>query len=260
MEEFIKFKTLEEANKSLGYEPIGNNIPLKDFFSHEKCECGYAPHDKVNKQILRLMKKNYCKYKDAINAIEDNQFREKNCNVKYGLDNHITFPPVSLLSDCNETSDLYYDTTTGNPKRHWALVVEINHLLYHPNRIGFGGFNLYGDEIHVYFECDKDEKPTTFSWSDLKDGNTMVILYAEQRSFPNGDSMVVESNLDSCFIFRESLEMVKSEANQLMMDAELMARNCPSSCFSCGYSNSAQTLNRCANCKLAKFCSKVTED
>ena len=60
------------------------------------------------------------------------------------------------------------------------------------------------------------------------------------------------------FIFKESLEMVKEEANSLFLDADLMARNEASCCFSCGYSNSVHTLNRFVNCKLAKYCSKVS--
>jgi hypothetical protein len=123
--------------------------------------------------------------------------------------------------------------------------------------LGLGGFNSYGDEVHVYFELEENEKPVTFAWEDLVDGNTLVILYAEQKKFANGDSLVVETNLDSCFIFKESLELVKSEAHMLLMDAELMEKNEQSSCFSCGYSNDTLTLIRCANCKLAKYCSKV---
>jgi hypothetical protein len=124
--------------------------------------------------------------------------------------------------------------------------------------IGFGGFNLYGDEVHVYFDLEADEEPTTFAWEDLVDGNTMVILYADQKKFANGDSLVVETNADSCFVFRESLEMVKHEAHMLLQDAELMGRGEQSSCFSCAYSNDTLTLIRCANCKLAKYCSKVS--
>lgn len=161
------------------------------------------------------------------------------------------------MSNCDETSELYYDTKTGVPRVHWALIMEINHLLKHPSKIGFGGYNLYGDEIHVYFECNIDEEnPTTFSWDDLKEGNTIAILYPDQKKFPNGDSVVVEANLDSCYIFRESLEMVKHEAHMLLLDADLMAKSEASCCFSCGYSNPVHTLNRCANCKMTKYCSK----
>lgn len=258
MENYNEFKNLEAFNASLGFEPIGNNIPLKDFFKNEECDCGYAPHERVNKQIVRLMKKNKRSYGENLNMIEENIQKEGSCPGKYALCNHITFPPVSIMSNCNEASDIYYDTETGQPRVHWALIMEINHLLTHPNKIGLGGFNMYGDEVHVYFANESDESPGTFSWNDLREGNTIVILYPEQKTFPNGDSLIVEANLDSCFVFKESLEMVKQEANSLLLDAELMVKNEVSSCFSCGYSNSSvsHTLIRCANCKLAKYCSK----
>ena len=141
MEDFSEFTTLAACNESMGFEQIGNNIPLKDFFSHEKCLCGYAPHEKIDKQILRLMKKNpRHSYRRGVELIEENLFREGSCTGGFALENHVTFPPVALMSDCQTTSDLYYDTETGLPKVHWALVMEINHLLNHPTRIGNSNF------------------------------------------------------------------------------------------------------------------------
>lgn len=252
-----KFKTLEAFNASMGFEIIGHNIPLKDYFKNENCECGYAPHKKIDKQIVRLMKKNRKFYSENINSIEENIKKEVSCPGRHSFCNHITFPPISIMSNCDETSNIYYNIETGQPKVHWALIMEINHILKHPNKVAFGGFNIYGDQIHVYFVSEKEERPVTFSWNDIKEGNTIVILYPEQKIFPNGDSLIIETNLDSCFIFKESLEMVKQEANSLFLDAELMAKNEISSCFSCGYSNkSYSTFIRCAHCKLAKYCSK----
>lgn len=122
---------------------------------------------------------------------------------------------------------------------------------------GFGGFNTFGDEIHVYFDIEKNEEPTTFSWADLKEGNTMAILYAEQKQFKNGDSAIIETNLDMCYIFKESLSFVNHEAHMLLLDADLMVKNQPS-CFTCQYNCAGKVSVRCANCKLAKYCSKVT--
>lgn len=48
----------------------------------------------------------------------------------------MTFPPVSVMSNVNEASDLYYNTETGTPKRHWAVVIEINHILEHHDKKG----------------------------------------------------------------------------------------------------------------------------
>lgn len=42
------------------------------------------------------------------------------------------------MSSCDQASDLYYEGETGVPKVHWALVIEINHLLKHPSGTKFG--------------------------------------------------------------------------------------------------------------------------
>lgn len=82
MEDCNQQKSLEGFNESMGFEPIGQNIPLKDFFNHSQCECGYAPHEKVDKQILRLMKKNKQSYNQDIASIEENIRRETVCSGK----------------------------------------------------------------------------------------------------------------------------------------------------------------------------------
>ena len=79
MESYLEFKTLEEFNSSMGFEPIGTNIPLKDFFKNDQCECGYAPHEKVNSQIYKLMKRNRRSYGQNISQIEENIEKEKVC-------------------------------------------------------------------------------------------------------------------------------------------------------------------------------------
>lgn len=251
-----EFKNLELLNASMGYEPIGNNIPLKDFFQNSYCECGYDPNGMtINKRILSIIKKNKRVCESNLNIVEDNMSKKVTCPVRYGLSNHVTFPPVSVMSNVNEASDIYYDTETGTPKHHWAVILEINHILEHTDKRGFGGFNLFGDEIHVYFDIENNEEPTTFSWMDLKEGNTMAILYAEQKKFKNGDSAIIETNLDMCYIFRESLSVVNNEAQMLLLDADLMVKNQPS-CFTCQYNCTGKVAVRCANCKLAKYCSK----
>ena len=90
------------------------------------------------KKILKK-KKNVLVFNKKRNLIFSLFLKLLNLNndlVRYSLCNHITFPPVTIMSNCDETSDIYYDIKTGLPKVHWALVVEINHLLKHPTKIG----------------------------------------------------------------------------------------------------------------------------
>lgn len=44
------------------------------------------------------------------------------------------------MSSWDKASDLYYEGETGEPKVHWALLIEINHLLKHPSGAKFGTF------------------------------------------------------------------------------------------------------------------------
>lgn len=75
-----EFKNLELLNASMGYEPIGYNIPLKDFFQNSHCECGYDPNGMtINKKILSIIKKNKRVCEQNLKIVEDNMNKKNSC-------------------------------------------------------------------------------------------------------------------------------------------------------------------------------------
>ncbi len=123
-------------------------------------------------------------------------------------------------------------------------------------RPGCLGLTYFGEKVAVHFYHDNDEKPTTFKWDDLESGNTMAILYAERKTFLDLSEGVREENLDSCYIFKSNIQDVFKEANKLLKDADLRSANISQlECFGCGIKT--DKILRCANCHLAKYCSKA---
>lgn len=88
----------------------------------------------------------------------------------------------------------------------------------------------------------------------------MAILYPIKKPFLSlqWGINIKEKDLDSCYIFNTSLKKVQDEAQRLVNNADLESnvnQKETSECFSCGIK--ADNLSRCANCKLAKYCSRV---
>jgi hypothetical protein len=77
-----------------------------------------------------------------------------------------------------------------------------------------------------------------------------AILYAEKQE----KTLIVEENMDSCFVFKANLIDLCEEAKQLLNDADMNSRKEQSACFGCGVI--CENISRCASCKLAKYCSK----
>ncbi len=123
-------------------------------------------------------------------------------------------------------------------------------------RPGCLGVTYYGEKVGVHFYHERNDVATTFSWNDLKKGNTMVILYAEKKTFLDGSEGVRQETLDHCYIFHTNIENLFREANKLLNDADLSKNPEPLSvCFGCGLKTNK--IFRCASCHKAKYCSKV---
>ena len=111
----------------------------------------------------------------------------------------------------------------------------------------WSGFSLFGEKVSLNFASDKE--PTTFAWSDLKQGHTVAILYAQK----NRDSKVIQDCLNKCFVFKSALVGLLDEAKNLLNDSDLQAKTEKSACFGCF--NVCEKISRCSSCKLAKYCS-----
>lgn len=181
----------------------------------------------------------------------------KKCLINVALKNHLTFPSFEFLSDYDEPSTVYhdYDDPSGiiAPLRHWVFLMEIDEEIS-LIRPGFLGWSQFGEYLPVHFYHEKEVKPTTFSWPDIKSGHTLAILYAEKKSFLDGTQGIRQENLDSCFVFKAPLQMVQDEASKLLNSADFNFKGQVQECFGCGVRK--ENISRCGNCKLACYCSK----
>ena len=198
-----------------------------------------------------------CGFEQDKNDYSDHRTK---CPVTMALENHITFPCLELLNYYYEPSKIYFKIkdefdpfglSPKKPRRHWALILNITQITHHCG-LGFNGLNCFNEDVTFNFFHGHSNPPTTFSWSDIKKNNTAVILYAYKHDLPN---LVGTEHLNSCYIFKASLDIVKKEAFKLLNDADMKSQNEPSSCFECG--KISDSISRCSICKLAKYCSKV---
>jgi hypothetical protein len=207
------------------------------------------PHDFTNK----IFKHDscYCGY-DA----KENSRPKIDCPINVALSNHIAFPSFDYLNntDRESPSKTYFNRETSKPLRHWAFIIEIDQIDFASSKLT--GFTNYGEEATVKFDFFFfSATPDTFSWSDLKEGNTLAILYAEKHFESKLNSEVVlVKELDNCFIFKSEMLKLKLEANKLLKNADLEINGKLSECGGCGLRYTS--LSRCSVCKIAKYCSR----
>jgi hypothetical protein len=158
---------------------------------------------------------------------------------------------------------------TTQPKHHWAFFLEIEEGIneyIHISDNCLKGFSHFGERVLAHFNIMSNEnyskllQSKTFDWKDLKAGNTLAMLYSQQRliesEFGKKYGVRIDSNeLDKCIVLKDTVESVLNEAYRLLKDADFEKRGEMRECFGCGIKT--DTLQRCSRCKLTKYCSKV---
>ena len=74
-----------------------------------------------------------------------------------------------MLPEKEEVKELYYNKE-GSPKVHWCLFFEIEETI---DDHTWSGISSFGEKMTLELKREKDEKPTTFDWSELIKGNTV---------------------------------------------------------------------------------------
>lgn len=192
------------------------------------CECGYVP---VNASKFKTNSR-------KLSTVHDT------CTSRIALNNHITFPSTNMLTDYDNPSTIYYDTSSGIPKCHWAMLLEIAELKGSSEIIGVNNFNQI---VKVKFQTDALNQK--FDWTNVKKGHVLAILYAERKR-----NRILIEDLDYCYVFNATLSALNDEAFKLLDDADLASKREEQECFGCAMK--CESLSRCAKCKLAKYCSK----
>ena len=207
-----------------------------------------------------------CVFDTDIHSMEVKWLR---CESNKPLQNHITFPPVEFLaSSVDRSFEMYLINRHplypyfSSPLRHWASLFEIAHVIDSPldDYKVLNVWNQYGERVKVYFDEEAlNEQPSTFSWSDLEPGHTLVVLYPRIHIFRDGDilSAIVPESLSRCCVFRAPIKEIEREAQNVVDCAQSREVGKKCACSSCGCVRDG--LKYCAGCFLARYCDKVGE-
>ena len=215
------------------------------------CQCGYT------NETPRLLKQPY------------------KCTNNIDILNHITFPPLKLLSvkDKPELS-LHYNVVKKVPNKHWCLLIEIEAVSFSKKSYSLTGKTIYNEKVIVKFSDDNQTTSTTFKWSDLSKGKSLAILYAHKQCGDSGEeasNTVVVSNRNNCFVFNASLTATIDMASLILENEDLGSDKVMCSdlvCFNCDVyirkdnEEFSQYLEKkepqtCLKCKRYVFCGKV---
>lgn len=189
------------------------------------CKCGFNINRKASKK----------KTSESLKKNDEKRFK---CTTTSPLFNHVNFPTLSTLGFGDDSSPVYYESD-GELKNHWCLLIDINEIMKEKsNFYGLKGFTTLNEQIDCFFCRDEDyegditkySNPDTFSWSDLKPGHTVAILYAEKENITDW-SGVIQRDLDSVYVFKAPFLELYEEAKLLLNDADLRHEKKDLECF-----------------------------
>ena len=169
--------------------------------------------------------------------------KKRKCEVTKALTHHMIFPTFSMVSECKERYGIF----------HSAVLGEI-----HSVRFLYGDVHLHcytaQDEYFTISLCFSEPRDvTTISYSDIKEGRTIAVLYPQHVVKRNVNRIIVKEP-DYCYIFDASLEAVRIEAEKLLHLNDIINRNCDyKECFNCG--KASKDLLYCSVCKKSVYCS-----
>ena len=162
------------------------------------------------------------------------------------MENRKHFPGFKELPWFEITEAPHYreDVASGInlPAYHWCLLGEIinAHFLgrYHVKVRDRDGVTFL-----VSFYHDTDEKPVTFSWTDLKPGATLAVMYAHKKQMLDGSVGIRQEELFTVYVFNARIEVLMEESSKVLIRR----------CYEC---SAEENLLQCGGCKIALYCSK----
>jgi hypothetical protein len=169
-----------------------------------------------------------------------------------GLDNHIAFPPVSVVPtiDCVEAlgGSFYYASPQAGVipwNKHWCVLGEILQCSVATVRPAALIRTRWDEEIVLWFySSSSPETPqeSVFKAAQYKPGNAIAILYGELKEMEDGSIGIRNEYIPTVYIFQCSLNVLLSKSRSLLHER----------CFTCDAPDAAIL---CPLCKQAKFCS-----
>eukprot|EP00961_Rhodomonas_salina_P098211 1321655-Rhodomonas_salina.2 len=205
----------------------------------KQCACGYPETSRSTETLWSLMS----------GTVDQ---RRMQCGQK-GLKNHVNFPSFADLPDENDIDlDYYSEDDTGycfRPCRHWCYVAEIVEA-WKDVRYRIHTKTRFEESVLINFHLDDAIRPTFFEWDRLRSGHTICILYANARTFMDGNRGIRQEYSRNAMVFPVVLDALTREIDAIQYS---LAREL-SGCAVCG--TEQPTLSRCARCHLVRYCSK----
>ncbi|KAJ3016333.1 UNVERIFIED_CONTAM: hypothetical protein HDU68_012253, partial [Siphonaria sp. JEL0065] len=132
--------------------------------------------------------------------------------------NRLQLPTYADLPLHDTPDEIFLSTQRGTndltPIRHYCFLAQIQQVSFIDRpRITICTDATTGSTAII--ESNSRSSPTTFSWPDLKPGNTIAILYATKRILSDGTLGIRQDDLSKVYIFRAQVSAVVSYATKL---------------------------------------------
>ena len=167
------------------------------------------------------------------------------CESKETLSNHVVFPTFCALDKLKKS---------GKINNHWAYMLEVSSVEVKKHGCDFmvKGFSQFHEFGRISFDRLSKSDVGKRVYSDIKPGNTVVVLYAK----PDDQKlkMVTPEYPEFCCVFKSPLYQLKEEAKKLLVYHDSLHEKKDLRCFGCEIVTN--DLFQCSACKLFKYCSK----
>mmetsp|Transcript_30033 Transcript_30033/g.69282 ORF Transcript_30033/g.69282 Transcript_30033/m.69282 type:complete len:331 (-) Transcript_30033:9-1001(-) len=180
----------------------------------------------------------------------------------HGFRNHNQFPPFHHLPFIEDPDVDYFrqDPYTGifYPRRHWALVGTIEKVEFFI-RPRASIVTNFAERVLVNFHLESALCPDGFGWDELKVGSSMVILYAERKTFLDMSVGIRQESPETVMVFPVSLPDLNKnyEAIQAHVNRSSSSSSSARRCFACGEEETVGLkTKRCGACKVAQYCGR----
>ncbi|KAF4592528.1 SET domain protein [Ophiocordyceps camponoti-floridani] len=142
------------------------------------------------------------------------------------------FPPLSALPIKDQIDEAYYVSTDGinyKPAIHWCFLGEIVQHSFH-TRLRILVRDRAGKLVPIAFHT-ADLGLSLMRAGEVKVGNTVVVLYAEQHAFSESTVGICQTTLHNIKVLPGSLDDLKQLSQRLRMYMEAsqgtpMCHNC----------------------------------
>ncbi|KAK3938623.1 SET domain-containing protein [Diplogelasinospora grovesii] len=170
-----------------------------------------------------------------------------------------TFPSFDELPSENDLDLEYYvhdpETEAYVPQRHWCFlgeIVDIENFL----RLRMVLKDVDGNRLVLAFYT--DGRGRELEPGEVKKGNTVAVLHAEQHGFLDMTTGIRHENPDMIKIFPASLDTLLALSDEVQQFSTVLGGGVRT-CHGCGKTAPGASLKRCAKCSYFWYCDRTCQ-